>query len=381
MLPITYAIRNISRSWSKTLQVIVGSTLTIFVIIAASSFNKAMLSTLGASGEQNNVMLIGAGSEESVERSEIPATVPGIVSASIRGLKQQFGQTAVSGEIYYMGLVEGANAKRSEALMRGVELSALQVHSQIAIVQGRFPRAGELLVGRLVANQLDWSETDLAIGKTISIDGETFTISGIFEAPGSVFEAEIWMNLSDMMAVSQRDALSCAVISLDNAEFEDVDLFCKQRLDLELSAVRESDYYNKLSKFYMPIQIMVWITALLVVSGAVFGGLNTMYAAFISRKKELGTLQAVGYSRLALVINMLQESFFLNLIATIVALSLSILLLNGFQIAFASGVFALNIDNFSIILALISAATLSIIGVVVPAWHALYPPLTSTLRS
>lgn len=381
MLPITYAIRNISRSWSKTLQVITGSTLTIFVIIAAAAFNQAMLSTLGASGEHNNVMLIGAGSEESIERSEIPATVPGIVSASIRGLQQQFGQTAVSGEIYYMGLVEGQSAKQSEALMRGVELPALQVHSQIAITQGRFPRAGELLVGRLAANQLEWPSEDLQVGAQISIDGESFTVSGVFEAPGSVFEAELWMNLSDMMAVSQRDALSCAVIKLDKAEFEDVDLFCKQRLDLELSAVRESDYYNKLSKFYMPIQVMVWITALLVVSGAVFGGLNTMYAAFISRKKELGTLQAVGYSRLSLIITMLQESFFLNLIATIIALSLTMVLLNGFQIAFASGVFALNIDNFSIILALISALLLSVGGIIVPAWHALYPPLTATLRS
>ena len=381
MLPITYAIRNISRSWSKTLQVIIGSTLTIFVIIAAAAFNQAMLSTLGASGEHNNVMLIGAGSEESIERSEIPATVPGIVSASIRGLQQQFGQTAVSGEIYYMGLVEGQSAKQSEALMRGVELPALQVHSQIAITQGRFPRAGELLVGRLAANQLEWPSEDLQVGAQISIDGESFTVSGVFEAPGSVFEAELWMNLSDMMAVSQRDALSCAVIKLDKAEFEDVDLFCKQRLDLELSAVRESDYYNKLSKFYMPIQVMVWITALLVVSGAVFGGLNTMYAAFISRKKELGTLQAVGYSRLSLIITMLQESFFLNLIATIIALSLTMVLLNGFQIAFASGVFALNIDNFSIILALISALLLSVGGIIVPAWHALYPPLTVTLRS
>lgn len=381
MLPITYAIRNISRSWSKTLQVVIGSTLTIFVIIAASAFNKAMLSTLGASGQHNNVMLIGAGSEESIERSEIPATVPGIVSASIRGLKQQFGQTAVSGEIYYMGLIEGQNDKMSEALMRGVELSALQVHSQVAITNGRFPHAGELLVGRLAANQLGWNSNELGIGSSITIDGTAFTVSGVFEAPGSVFEAEIWMNLSDMMAVSQRDAISCAVVSLDKAEFEDVDLFCKQRLDLELSAVRESDYYNKLSKFYMPIQIMVWVTALLVVSGAIFGGLNTMYAAFISRKKELGTLQAVGYSRFSLIITMLQESFFLNLIATIISLSLSILLLNGFQIAFASGVFALTIDNFSIILALVSALLLSVGGIIVPAWHALYPPLTATLRS
>lgn len=381
MLPISYAIRNLSRSWGKTIQVIVGSTLTIFVIVMASSFNKAMLSTLSASGKAENVMLIGAGSEESVERSEIPAATPGIVSASIKGLQQKLGQTAVSGEVYYMGLVTNQNQVKSEALMRGVQLSALQVHSQVAIIEGRFPRAGEILVGRLAATQLEWSRDTLQIGSVISVDNDKFTVSGIFEAPGSVFEAEIWMNLSDMLAVSQRDALSCTVVSLGDAEFEDIDLFCKQRLDLELSAVRESEYYNKLNRFYMPIQIMVWVTAILVVSGAVFGGVNTMYAAFISRRKELGTLQAVGYSRFALVINMLQESLFLNMIAAISALTLCIMLLSGVEIVFANGVFALTVDNASIVLAMISMLLLSVIGVFVPAWHSLYPPLTATLRS
>ncbi len=381
MLPVTYAVRNLSRSWGKTVQVALGSTLTIFVIIAAAAFNKAMLATLGASGSSNNVMLIGAGSEDSVERSEISATVPGIVGASIRGLQQRFGQTAVSGEIYYMGVIENQQKQSAEALMRGIELSALQVHSQVAISQGRFPRAGEVLVGRLAGSQLQWAQEALAIGSTIYIDKETFTVAGIFEAPGSVFEAEIWMNLSDMMTVSQRDALSCAVVTMDQAEFADIDLFCKQRLDLELSAVLESEYYNKLSRFYMPIQIMVWVTALLITSGAVFGGLNTMYAAFISRRQELATLQAVGYGRWSLLLTMWQESIFLNLLSALVALTLAIVFLNGFEIAFASGVFALQIDNVSIGLAMLSAGIISFVGIIVPAWHALYPPLTSTLRS
>lgn len=381
MLPITYAIRNISRSWGKTLQIFLGSTLTILIIVSASAFNRAMLATLSASGEESNVMLIGAGSEESIERSEISATVPGIVSASIRGLQQRFGQTAVSGEVYYMGLLHNQKQEQAEALLRGVEITALQVHSQVAIIEGRFPLAGEIMVGRLAASQLEWDQSQLKIGSTVTIDNETFTVAGIFEAPGTVFEAEMWMNLSDLMAVSQRDALSCTVIKLDDAEFEDIDLFCKQRLDLELSAIRESDYYNQLSQFYSPIQLMVWITALLVTSGAVFGGLNTMYAAFINRKKELATLQAVGYSRFSLIITMLQESALLNLAASISALSLGILLLSGFEVAFASGVFALEINNQSIILGLICSLLLSGIGIIAPVWHSLHPPLTSTLRS
>ncbi len=374
-------MRNLTRSWSKTLLTVCGSVLTVFIIIAAASFNEAMRATLGSTADDKNVMLIGAGSEESVERSEISPTIPGVISASIPGLSEAFGQVAVSGEIYYMGMMKNSLGHQAEALMRGVELPALLVHSQVAIIEGSFPNSGEVLVGRLAKRQMGWSDQALAVGATVEIDSQTFTVSGIFEAPNSVYEAEIWLNLSDLMEVSNRDALSCTVVKLADAEFDDVDLFCKQRLDLELSAVRESDYYAKLSDFYFPIQLMVWGIAILVISGAIFGGLNNMYASFISRKREIATLQAIGFGRLGLLWSMLIESLFLNLVATLVALVLAMLLLNDFELSFASGVFSLKVDNISLLIALISSSCLSIVGIVVPAYSALYPPLTSTLKS
>ena len=40
----------------------------------------------------------------------------------------------------------------------------------------------------------------------------------------------------------------------------------------------------------------------------VLGGLSTMYAAFASRVRELGTLQVLGYPRSAIVLSLVQES-------------------------------------------------------------------------
>ena len=46
------------------------------------------------------------------------------------------------------------------------------------------------------------------------------TISGVFEAPGTVMESEIWMDLNDLRTLSQRDNLSCVAMRLDTAAFE-----------------------------------------------------------------------------------------------------------------------------------------------------------------
>ena len=124
-----------------------------------------------------------------------------------------------------------------------------------------------------------------------------FTISGVFEAPGTVLESEVWFDRNDLATVTQRDSLSAVYVRLDEAIFEDVDVFTKQRNDLELTAIQENEYYEKLSSFYAPIRAMTWVTAALVAAGAIFGGLNTLYAAFASRIREMATLQSIGFTR------------------------------------------------------------------------------------
>src|SRR5205085_11744493 len=133
---------------------------------------------------------------------------------------------------------------------------------------------------------------------------------------------------------AKRENLSCVVLALDSAEFDDVDAFAKRRLDLELVAMRESDYYAKLNAFFAPIQAMVWITAGLIAMGGLLGGLNTMYAAFASRVRELGSLQAIGYPRYAIVFSLVQESVLASSAGSLAAAGIAVLLLNGITVRF-----------------------------------------------
>ena len=71
MLPITYAIRNLFRDPGRLLQTVGGSALVVLLVIAAAALNDGMEELLKASGSSKNVLLVGSGSEESVERSEV----------------------------------------------------------------------------------------------------------------------------------------------------------------------------------------------------------------------------------------------------------------------------------------------------------------------
>ena len=113
LLPFAYATRNLLRDIPRLLQKIVGSGVVVFLILAAGAFNEGMKSLLRASGSSNNVVLLSAGSEESVERSEIDLQVESLAAAGIRGIESRLGQPAVSGEVHFMGALATAGGGRS----------------------------------------------------------------------------------------------------------------------------------------------------------------------------------------------------------------------------------------------------------------------------
>ncbi len=354
----------------------------VFLIFAAASFNQGMESVLRASGSPRNVIFISAGSEESVERSEVVIQAEEQITAGVRGIDQRLDSPAVSGEVHYMGNVFFDDGQKAQALLRGITPSAFEVHREVRLLSGRYPSPGELIVGQLAWHTFGVDQSDLSEGAKIVFEDQTFTVSGVFEAPGTVMESEIWMDRTDLMTLVQRESLSCVVIRLDSIDaFPEADLFTKQRLDLELVAIRESDYYGKLARFYGPIRAMTWLTAGMVAAGAVFGGLNMLYAAFSSRIRELATLQAVGFSRGSILISLIQESLLSTLMGTLVAAFLATAILEGVNVPFSIGTFRLTLTVPIILIGLGTGLALGTLGALPPAMRCLGASLPKALRS
>jgi putative ABC transport system permease protein len=381
MLPLSYAVRNLFRSKSRLLQTIGGSAMVVLLVMASVAINNGMKRVLSASGSESNVILVGAGSEESIQRSEVPERTAGIAGAAVPGIAETLGVRAVSSEIHYMNYLGLPDGRRSQAMLRGVTLQALRVHPEVRLLAGNFPGTGELMVGRLAWRKLGLAEGDLKIGGTLTLENQPLKISGIFAAPGTVLESEIWATLGDLRVLAKRETLSCVVLRLDDpADFAEADLFAKQRLDLELSALRESDYYDRLNSFFKPLRAMTWITAGLIAAGALFGGVNTLYAAFASRVREMATLQAIGFSRRALLASLVQESTLACLTGALLASVISVALLDGRTVPFSIGAFTLEIGPGVAITGILTGLFLGLLGALPPAIRCLKPPLPAALR-
>jgi len=386
-LPFQYACRNLGRSRVRLAASLVGASLVVLLILASGGFVRGMQLTLTPDkGLHENVMILGTGSEEGVERSQIDASVAGIAAASVPGLKERAGVIYASPEIH-AALPVRANADSEQdlsAVMRGIRPVALLVHPAVEVVEGRIPQPGrdELMLGSLAATRLGLPPERVAVGQTLHFDDRDWTIVGRFSAPTTVMDAEVWLPLTDLQVATNRESsLSCVVVTLDGATFTDVDFFAKSRLDLEITAIPEREYYSSIAAFYGPIRIMIIVTAVLIASGGVLGGLNTMYAAFAARVREIGMLQSLGFTKRAIVFTLVEESVFAAAIGALIGLVLGLVLLDGVAVRFSMGAFALALDAPVVLAGVLGGLIVGVVGAIPPAIRCLRLPITEALKA
>jgi len=384
LLPFDYATRNLGRSPPRLLLAVAGSALVVVLVIAAAGFVRGMRASLSLPGAERNAILLGAGSEESIERSEISMRVADI-AAAMDGVRVRLGVPYVSPEVHLALSVRIAPGDpETLTLVRGVRPVAQLVHPQVEIVEGRPPEPGrdEVMIGSLVPRKLGVANEHLPLGGTLSIDGRPWTISGRFRAPRTTMDAEIWMPLVDLQVIARRDNLSCVVVTLDPArgDFADVETLAATRLDLELAAMPETAYYGALARFYAPIRAMVLATAALIALGGILGGLNTMVAAFAARVREVGTLQVLGFPRRAIVLSLAQESVIIAATGALVAGFAAKLFLDGLAVNFSLGAFGLVVDAPVLALGLAAGVLLGLVGVLPPALRCLRLPVAQALK-
>ncbi|MBX3395996.1 MAG: ABC transporter permease [Phycisphaerae bacterium] len=386
-LPIEYAVRNLGHSPVRLVLLVLGSATVLTLVIAAAAFVRGMDAALRSTGGPHNVVLVGAGSEESFERSEVDSGAAGEIAASLRGIRSRAGTVYLSPEVHaQLPLkVRADQIKGPLAMIRGVVPAAMLVHESVQIVDGRFPETGadEVMIGRMTATKLGVPDADLAIGKTMIIDHRSWTIVGRFAAPGTVIDAEVWVPLTDLKQAAKRSSDSCLVLTLDptQTEFADVAALTKTRVDLQLASVRETDYYRRLADFLAPIRMVAWVTAGLIAVGGLFGGMNTMYAAFASRARELAALQSIGFRRSAILISLIQESLLATITGALIASAIGVLVLNGAAVRFSMGAFGLRVDSTVLLAGLISGIAMGLFGALPPAWRCLRLEIPVALKA
>jgi putative ABC transport system permease protein len=383
MLNIDYSVRNLGRSPLRLALCVGGSALVGLLAVTGVGFVNGMNEALGTSGRGDNVMLVGAGSEESLERSEISPQVGEVVAAEVDGIATAMEVAYVSPQVH-VALPVGPPDRGQAALFRGITAPAFLVHPQVRVVEGRAPDPGtdEIALGREAQAMLARAGLAHEIGQELPLEGRSLPIVGVLAAPGTVFEGEIWMNLQSLKMATQRTTDSCVVVGLrPDGDISDLDVFAATRLDFELAVLRESDYFAALGAFLAPVRWLVIATAILVGAGGLLGGIIVMDAAFASRVRELGTLQSLGFRRREIALSLVLEAVIASFAGGLAAVVVAMLLVDGASVRSTMGAFAVRVDLIAVAAGLLVGLALGVVGAAVPAYRCLRLPIPVALKS
>jgi ABC-type lipoprotein release transport system permease subunit len=383
LLPWEYAIRNLFRRPLRTFLTFTGMATVVLMVFVVVGFIRGLDKSLAVTGNANTAVVFGLGMGENLEYSSIEMSAGDVIAASVDGIQERYGQKYVSPELYLGTEVtlEGEDQPMM-GLVRGLTRSAILVREQVELESGQWPKSGEVLVGRMAATKLGARAGNLAIGNTLRFEGRDWRISGTFTAGGAAFESELWCRLDDLQQALKRQDLSLVAVTIaPGTDFSNLELFCIERLDLELQTMAELEYYATLQRDYGPVRWLAWLVVLLVSGAGVFAGLNTMYGSVVGRVRELASLQTIGFARRALLVSLIQEGILLAAAASLVAAAAALLFVNNAAVRFTMGAFSLRIDEVALLVGCGIGLLLGVLGSIPPAIRALRMPIVDSLKA
>jgi putative ABC transport system permease protein len=278
-----------------------------------------------------------------------------------------------------------ADGTDANAQLRGVSDAAWNLRPQVRIVEGRRFDAGkrELVVGAGAQRQY----VGLDVGKQIELANQPWTIVGLFES-GDSHESELWADAEVLGPTYQRTAFQSVTVKLDGKDGMrrlKAALAADPRLKLDVETTRH--YYNKQSEGLTKlITILGTVIGSIMAVGAVFGALNTMYAAVAGRSREIATLRALGFRGLPVVVAVMLETMLLALLGGLLGAALAWLVFNGYTASTLSGNFSQVMFQFQVAPELMWtglkwALGIGLVGGLFPALRAARLPVTEALRA
>jgi putative ABC transport system permease protein len=190
-----------------------------------------------------------------------------------------------------------------------------------------------------------------------------------------------------MMPAFQRGGYQSLTVKLaDPAMFDAFKAAIEGDPRLYLQPQREQDYYAEQSRpMTTVIRVFGTFVTLILAIGAVFGAMNTMYAAVAYRTREIGTLRALGFSRIRIVTAFLVESIALGLVGGVLGCVLA-LPVHGLSTgttnfsSFSEVAFKFRITPGLLVGGLIFSAVMGAVGGLLPAIRAARIPVARALR-
>jgi putative ABC transport system permease protein len=365
--------------------VVVGIAGVVAVLVAMLSMAQGFAVTLKETGTDDTAIVMRVGAQTELN-SVIDHDTATLVSQAPQVVHGPNGQAIASPELVVIAaLPKKATGLDANVEVRGVGERAWDLRPRVKIVEGRRFKPGlrELIVGKGAREQFVGVEP----GATLKLNGQIWTVVGEFDSNDS-HNSELWGD-TDIVGSTYRRGSSTTSVTVRLTSASAFDAFkaglkTDPRLQVDVNTTRQ--YYNQQSDTLAQIiRVLGTTVGVIMAVGAVFGALNTMYAAVAVRTREIATLRAMGFRGTPVIVSVMIETLLLAFLGGSLGALVAWLVFNGYTASTLGANFSAVVFSFDVTPALLWnglkwALTMGLLGGLLPALRAARMPVTVGLR-
>ncbi len=366
--------------------IVIGIAGVVAVLVSVLAMAAGFRHTVADSGRPDRVIILRGGSDAELNSNLTRSDLDTIANAP--GLKKDAdGKALLSPElITVVNIPRMDTGSDSNITLRGVGLQAQKVRPELKIIEGRMfrPAVRELIAGDGAAKQF----RGLTTGSVLHLRNADWTVTGVFTTNGDIHESELLADVDTVGSSLERSGYSSAVGLLEAAsEFSRFKDALTTNPQLQVDVEREPEYYAAQSKqLTQLINVVGNSVAIIMAIGAMFGALNSMYAAVDARSLEIATLRAIGFGALPVLASVMIEALALSVIGGLLGAALAWMFFNGHTVstlggAFAQVVFKVTVTTTLMLTGLIWACAIGLMGGLFPAVRSARLPVAEALRA
>lgn len=373
MVPIRYNVRSLFVRKITTIATAIGIAMVVFVFAAALMLGEGVDKALGTGGRTDTVIVLRKGSD-----AELSSGINNDLLNLLIGRPEIVQPGGMIGEFVMVITADRADGSGvSNVLIRATPKEGVAFRPEVKVVEGKLPAPGtnEVMVGKSITGRFK----GVSLGGTFDLRrNRPVKVVGVFTAEGASYESEVWGDLDVIRtSLGRSGVVSSARLRLvAPSQFDSYRAAMEADKRLGVKVMREADYFKKQSEqtqvFLKGFGIAV---AILFSLAAMLGAAITMNGAIAHRNKEIGTLRALGFSRLAILFSFLLEAIFLAIIGGVIGLVFVMLLtFASFPVmnfaTFSEIVISFRATAGVIVSALIFSTVMGLIGGLFPAIRA-----------
>ncbi|RDS82958.1 ABC transporter permease [Dyella monticola] len=368
--------------------VVIGIAGVVAVLVALLAMGEGYSETLRKTGSDDTAIVLRGGSASEV--SSVLTRDSILVIEQAPGIaRDKQGKPIASGEIVVaanLPVKGGAPDDEGSVQVRGVGDQAWALRPNVKIIAGRAFQPGmrELVVGQGAQRQF----AGLEPGHEVKLGTQTWNVVGVF-ASDDAYDSEIWGDANVIAETYRRGSSRTSVFAklTDTKGFDTFKAALASDPRLQVDVDTTLNYFSKQSEGMSKVMRVMGITVGSIMAiGAIFGALNTMFAAVAARAREIATLRAIGFRGVPVVVAVMLETMMLALLGGVVGGLLAWLIFNGWTAStLAAGTTGQLAFTFSVTPSLLWeglkwALAIGFVGGLFPALRAARLPVTTALR-